>query len=166
MKAHDSNPTESGQGGTAEQISMQLSEDVRMLANLLDLVRHAHHLPKSRIVRILLEALLDDLESDTRFSTHSDTTLAREEHGHSQHNSPLTSRQLEIIALRARGLRAKDIAQILSLSEATIHTHVRNACTRLGVSGGWVIAMHKARELDLLDGLLIEYPEKIPKFTK
>ena len=43
----------------------------------------------------------------------------------------LTPREREILELLAEGLRVKQIADRLSLSPATVHTHVRNAIARM-----------------------------------
>src|ERR687886_298853 len=45
----------------------------------------------------------------------------------------LTPREREILELLAEGLRVKQIADRLSLSPATVHTHVRNAIAQLEV---------------------------------
>ncbi len=45
----------------------------------------------------------------------------------------LTPREREILELLAQGLRVKQIAEKLSLSPATVHTHVRNAIARMEV---------------------------------
>lgn len=45
----------------------------------------------------------------------------------------LSPREVEILQLLAEGKRAKDIADELSLSPATVHTHVRNAISKLEV---------------------------------
>jgi DNA-binding CsgD family transcriptional regulator len=45
----------------------------------------------------------------------------------------LTPREREILELLAEGLRVKQIAERLSLSPATVHTHVRNAIARMEV---------------------------------
>ena len=45
----------------------------------------------------------------------------------------LTPREREILELLAEGLRVKQIAERLSLSPATVHTHVRNAIAKLEV---------------------------------
>lgn len=119
-------------------------------------------MPISRIAR----AFMDQLGSDPSFTLPGGTKQEREGHGEGQTDSLLTARQLDILALRALGLRAREIARFLSLSEATVHTHVRNACTRLGIHGGWGAAVHRARELGLIDSLIVEYAEKIPRFTK
>ncbi len=45
----------------------------------------------------------------------------------------LTPREREILELLAEGLRVKEIAERLTLSPATVHTHVRNAIAKLEV---------------------------------
>ncbi|MBJ7348281.1 MAG: response regulator transcription factor, partial [Thermoleophilaceae bacterium] len=45
----------------------------------------------------------------------------------------LSPREVQILQLLAEGKRAKDIANELSLSPATVHTHVRNAISKLEV---------------------------------
>jgi DNA-binding NarL/FixJ family response regulator len=45
----------------------------------------------------------------------------------------LSPRERQILEMLAEGLRVKDIADQLSLSPATVHTHVRNAIAKLEV---------------------------------
>jgi DNA-binding NarL/FixJ family response regulator len=45
----------------------------------------------------------------------------------------LSPRERQILELLAKGLRGKEIAEYLSLSPATVHTHVRNAIKKLEV---------------------------------
>jgi two-component system NarL family response regulator len=45
----------------------------------------------------------------------------------------LTARELEILALIARGLSNKDIARVLTANEFTVKAHVRNILAKLGV---------------------------------
>ncbi|MFN2611781.1 MAG: response regulator [Solirubrobacterales bacterium] len=45
----------------------------------------------------------------------------------------LTPREREILLLLAEGLRVKEIAERLTLSPATVHTHVRNGIAKLEV---------------------------------
>ena len=45
----------------------------------------------------------------------------------------LTARELEILALIARGLSNKDVARVLTANEFTVKAHVRNILAKLGV---------------------------------
>ena len=45
----------------------------------------------------------------------------------------LTTRELEILALIARGLSNKDVARVLAANEFTVKAHVRNILAKLGV---------------------------------
>lgn len=45
----------------------------------------------------------------------------------------LTARELEVVALIARGLSNKDVARVLPASEFTVKAHVRNILAKLGV---------------------------------
>jgi DNA-binding CsgD family transcriptional regulator len=60
----------------------------------------------------------------------------------------LTARQLEVLALMAGGLSAKQIASELGLSIHTIHTHQRNLYRALGVTS-FAAALRRAGELGL-----------------
>lgn len=54
----------------------------------------------------------------------------------------LTARQLQVVALLADGLRYRDIAACLSISERQVQRHVSNAIARLGVgSTGELVAL-------------------------
>jgi DNA-binding CsgD family transcriptional regulator len=61
----------------------------------------------------------------------------------------LTGRQLEILAFLADGVRVREIAERLSLSEATVRNHVRALLNELGVHSQ-LQAVARARELGLL----------------
>ncbi len=54
----------------------------------------------------------------------------------------LTSRQLDVISLIALGKSDWDIAQILGLSQTTVHTHVEDAKTRYGVKTRTQLVVH------------------------
>jgi len=62
---------------------------------------------------------------------------------------PLTRRELEVLGLIARGMRDRDIAATLTLSEHTVHRHVSNIYAKLGCSTR-AAAVAKAGELQLL----------------
>jgi two-component system NarL family response regulator len=46
---------------------------------------------------------------------------------------PLTSREVQVIELISRGLRGREVASTLGISEETVHVHVRNIFTKLQV---------------------------------
>lgn len=61
----------------------------------------------------------------------------------------LTGRQLEILAYLAGGIRVREIAARLSLSETTVRNHVRAVLAELGVHSQ-LEAVARARDLALL----------------
>ncbi|MDP9181772.1 MAG: LuxR C-terminal-related transcriptional regulator, partial [Actinomycetota bacterium] len=50
------------------------------------------------------------------------------------HPGGLTARELEVIALVARGLTNRDVAQHLVISEKTVASHVSHIFTKLGLT--------------------------------
>jgi two-component system, NarL family, response regulator YdfI len=62
----------------------------------------------------------------------------------------LTDRELEVLAGIARGERSKEIAARLGITERTIKAHLASIYNKLGVSGGRIEALNRARELGLL----------------
>jgi len=67
----------------------------------------------------------------------------------------MTTREVEVLRLLARGLTNRAIAQTLCLTESTVHNHVLHVYDKIGAStraGATLFAM----QLDLLDGLLAE----------
>jgi LuxR family maltose regulon positive regulatory protein len=62
---------------------------------------------------------------------------------------PLTERELEVLRLIAAGLRNQEIAEQLSISQATVKRHIANAYGKLG-AGHRTAALVRARELKLL----------------
>jgi DNA-binding CsgD family transcriptional regulator len=53
---------------------------------------------------------------------------------------PLSPRELEIVALITQGLRDREIAAALVLSERTVHAHVRNVLNKLDLTSRTQIA--------------------------
>jgi two-component system, NarL family, nitrate/nitrite response regulator NarL len=61
----------------------------------------------------------------------------------------LTPRELEVVRLVAQGLRNKDIAQRLSVTEGTVKIHLHNTYEKLAVEGRWALSIY-ARERGLV----------------
>lgn len=61
---------------------------------------------------------------------------------------PLSARETEAARLAARGMRNRDIAQVLGLSESTVKMHLGNAFSKLGVASRAELAA-LARDLGL-----------------
>ncbi|MGJ7491424.1 autoinducer binding domain-containing protein [Variovorax sp. ZT4R33] len=62
----------------------------------------------------------------------------------------LTARQIEVLRWTADGKTSAQVAQILNVSEHTVHFHVKNAIARLG-AGNKLAAAARATRLGLLD---------------
>jgi DNA-binding NarL/FixJ family response regulator len=60
-------------------------------------------------------------------------------------DNPLTSREREVAALVGRGLTDRQISSELSVSERTVHNHVRNILRKLGLRSRAQIAVWAAR---------------------
>jgi NarL family two-component system response regulator LiaR len=67
---------------------------------------------------------------------------------------PLSSRELEVLALIARGLSNREIAESLFLSEKTVKTHVANILQKLDVKSRTQAALYAMRK-NLVNGGLI-----------
>jgi LuxR family maltose regulon positive regulatory protein len=59
--------------------------------------------------------------------------------------SPLTSREIDVLRLVAQGLSDREVAVRLSLSEHTVHRHVSNILTKLGLASRTAAATYAAR---------------------
>ncbi|HEX9039243.1 MAG TPA: response regulator transcription factor [Ktedonobacterales bacterium] len=59
--------------------------------------------------------------------------LASERRAQTESRPPLSEREMEVLREAARGLPNKDIARRLSLSVRTVHTHLGNIFSKLGV---------------------------------
>ena len=69
----------------------------------------------------------------------------------------LTSREREVAALVACGLRNRDIAEQLVISEKTAKNHVQRVLEKLGARSRAEVAAH-ARELGLSDAVFTSAP--------
>jgi len=89
-------------------------------ASVVDCVRDVHR-GERRI----------DLETLTRAVEHR----RPRPHAPGERTPPLTPRETEIVRLVAKGLRNKELAQRLSITEGTVKIHLHNIYDKLGVDG-------------------------------
>jgi DNA-binding NarL/FixJ family response regulator len=85
---------------------------------------------------VLKSAPAEDIARAIKVVADGGTFLAgeyAEEPGSLENLMNLSGREREILILLSKGLRVKEIAEQLSLSPATVHTHVRNAIAKLEV---------------------------------
>uniref|UniRef100_UPI0039EE111F response regulator transcription factor n=1 Tax=Sinomonas sp. G460-2 TaxID=3393464 RepID=UPI0039EE111F len=54
--------------------------------------------------------------------------------GHAPSSGPLTSRELDVVRLVAKGLTNRAVAQELVLSEKTVARHLANIYAKLGIA--------------------------------
>jgi DNA-binding NarL/FixJ family response regulator len=59
--------------------------------------------------------------------------MAAERRAITEERAPLSEREMEVLQEAARGLPNKDIARRLNLSVRTVHTHLGNIFSKLGV---------------------------------
>jgi DNA-binding NarL/FixJ family response regulator len=87
------------------------------------------------LVRVVRHAAAGEITLPRRHSGYVLDELARAERGVDARAAliPLSSREREILALIVKGLRNREIAVILSISELTVKRHVHNMLEKLGV---------------------------------
>jgi DNA-binding NarL/FixJ family response regulator len=85
---------------------------------------------------LLKDAILDDLARVVR-DVHSGARPISEDVQRilaaRAHNAPLTLREIEVLELIAEGLRNKEVADALGITEETAKVHVRNIFNKLNV---------------------------------
>ena len=76
-------------------------------------------------------------------------TLLRTTHPRPSNNgSPLSAREAEVVRLLATGMRNREIARQLQLSESTVKVHVHNARRKLGATSRIELALQaRAKEI-------------------
>lgn len=78
---------------------------------------------------------------DKRSVGHAVDTLLRREAAHKELPGLLTARELEIARAVAAGLRNKEIADKLSISEGTVKVHLHTIYAKLGVDGRMALVL-------------------------
>ncbi|HEX8995121.1 MAG TPA: response regulator transcription factor [Ktedonobacterales bacterium] len=100
--------------------------------------------------------------------------LAAERRAITEERPPLSDREMEVLQEAARGLPNKDIARRLSLSVRTVHTHLGNIFSKLGVGSrteavllalrnGWISLEDTYRNTPTTAGSPSERPPAAPR---
>jgi two-component system, NarL family, nitrate/nitrite response regulator NarL len=92
-------------------------------------------MPASSVVLCVRKVLAGEPWLETRSASRALDKLMRRESGAREAAGVLTARELEVVRLVSRGLRNREIASRLSISEHTVKVHLSNVYTKLGVNG-------------------------------
>ncbi|HEX8732298.1 MAG TPA: response regulator transcription factor, partial [Ktedonobacterales bacterium] len=116
-------------------LALTAHNDIQYVMKLLD-AGAAGFLLKDVRGRELVEAVRAVHRGET--TLHPDIAaraqqLAAERRSMTEERAPLSEREMEVLREAARGLPNKDIARRLSLSVRTVHTHLGNIFSKLGV---------------------------------
>ena len=98
--------------------------------NPVRMVGIAQDITEAKLARAVLESASSDLER--RAVELHNLALQTSESSPPRSRSPLTARQLEVLALVARGLTSAQIASRLFVSEATVKWHVKQILAKTG----------------------------------
>ena len=95
----------------------------------------AGYLAKDASAETICDSIAAVARGETVLAAEAQAGIAREIQRRSGEDRPvLTAREREVLVLTADGLSAPDIAQRLTLSPATVRTHLQNLYEKLGVS--------------------------------
>lgn len=147
---------------TAADTAMQISPNLRVLflsafthdRFIREVLRvpNAGYVTKCEPDAAVLEAINATVKGEVYFSARIRERLAFGPDGVELANAPSTpcdgisTRELEILRLVARGLANKQIAAELGISTRTVERHVQNLLTQLGVDSRAALAAHAVRE--------------------
>ena len=103
---------------------------------------HIRLVPAPRKIAPEVDLIFVARELHSLCSRGKGTMLSRTEMTHLRDDpgASLTAREREIALLVARGLRNKEIARELQLSEGTVKVHVHNIFQKLGISSRMILA--------------------------
>jgi DNA-binding NarL/FixJ family response regulator len=102
-----------------------------------------------QLLQVLAKVAAGDTSLDQKVVRRAVDKLLRVRSGMSQAARVLTNRELEIVKLVATGLRNKQIADQLSITEGTVKIHLHTIFEKLGVSSRVELSNY-ARERSLL----------------
>ena len=116
---------------TAEMNDNDVLEAIRLGACAIVLKETA----SQNLVRAARAASRGEQTLDDRSVRRALDHLLRREAGVAEARRVLTARELDIVRMVARGLRNRQIAEELSISEGTVKIHLHSIYAKLGVSG-------------------------------
>lgn len=93
----------------------------------------------------LFEAVRAAARGEVRLDPRAQQRLVREVRA-TESREALTEREMEVLKLLAVGASNKSVAQQLSISEATVKSHVSNLLSKLGLKSRTQAALHALRE--------------------
>lgn len=84
-------------------------------------------------------------------------TPDKNDHLHSAKSAALTPRERQVVRLVAEGLKNKEIARTLLISEATVSHHLTSIFNKLGISGRLQLAIYAHHHsIDVFDSLCLD----------
>ena len=92
-------------------------------------------MPASSVVLCVRKILAGEPWLETRSASRALGKLMRREKGAREAAGVLTARELEVVRLVSRGLRNREIAARLSISDNTVKVHLSHVYAKLGVNG-------------------------------
>ena len=128
-----------------------------VLQRALDRLKHAEQLLTDRpeaarelaVAQRLIEAAIFAARADDALGSEIDAPHRSAPHADLLPMPPLTLREEEVLKLMSEGLRNKEIAARLGITERTATFHVGNVLAKLGADGR-VEAIHFARKRGLI----------------
>ncbi|SFT32256.1 DNA-binding response regulator, NarL/FixJ family, contains REC and HTH domains [Actinopolyspora lacussalsi subsp. righensis] len=125
---------------------LTMHDDARMMSKLLEIGAHAYISKSSTSEELLAAIRAMQRSSDRVVLSVAKETLNRLEN---PADGPLSARELEVLALVARGLLNSQIADELFISEGTVKRHLTNIYLKLEVNSR-LNATNKASSMGLL----------------
>jgi RNA polymerase sigma factor (sigma-70 family) len=105
---------------------------------------------KEMAPRLLVECVRKVFAGEKWLEKHSVTRamdrMSRRESELQKLSQLLTPRELEIVRLAAEGLRNREIAERLAITEGTVKIHLHNIYEKLGVNGRSQLILHATRQ--------------------
>ena len=104
-----------------------------------------------------LDVLLACLREVARGATWMEEDLVREtERPVRPVHSPLTARELQVMELVERGMKNKDIGDVLGIRTGTVKIHLKHIFEKTGIRGRYGLALSGLKEKGLLVPALME----------